>query len=283
MPTPDVLKLVGDAYAAHGITAHFDVGPHEVGDPNGYHGLGVISHSDWVDDYTSLAAESYLVPSNLARGGEIIRERGCDPASVTCRFPDYPGTVGWKFGLQVYRDAPVRDDGQEAYGPELTDPSNSNYFDWNAGSHRLRFDLDRQGLFHYVLFAHTRAKPKSPFPCLVNGQPGPYDAGSGTACTTNNPDFLTPSSASGIADVPGYNALVTLGRWDEFVGKPFTRASTAFHEIGHEPESVPWRRPSGLGQQGAQYGDSHRAELQDELPQLDELCVPGARPVRRHR
>ena len=27
--------------------------------------------------------------------------------------------------------------------------------------------------------------------------------------------------------------MVTLGRWEEFVGKPFVRASTTFHELGH--------------------------------------------------
>jgi len=27
--------------------------------------------------------------------------------------------------------------------------------------------------------------------------------------------------------------MVTLGFWDEFVGRPFVRASTTFHEIGH--------------------------------------------------
>ena len=27
--------------------------------------------------------------------------------------------------------------------------------------------------------------------------------------------------------------MVTLGLWDEFVARPFVRASTTFHELGH--------------------------------------------------
>ena len=42
-----------------------------------------------------------------------------------------------------------------------------------------------------------------------------------------------PTSASGVAELPGGNFMVTLGFWDEFVGRPFVRASTTFHELGH--------------------------------------------------
>ena len=92
MPTPEVLKWIGDSYAGHGIAAHFDVGPLDnsggtcdgPGLPACYRSLGVIPHADWVDDYTSLAADAYLVPTNLARGGEIIKETGCDPANAAC-------------------------------------------------------------------------------------------------------------------------------------------------------------------------------------------------------
>ena len=66
--------MLGDAYAARGITPHFDVG-----DITSYHSLGVVPHTDWVDDYTSLEADPYLVPSHLARGGEIIKETGMCP------------------------------------------------------------------------------------------------------------------------------------------------------------------------------------------------------------
>jgi hypothetical protein len=226
MPTPEVLKLVGDAFAAQGITPHFDVG-----DIASYHALGVFPHVDWVDDYSSTEADLYLVPSAHARGGEVAKEVACDESVATCQFPAFPGTVSWKTGLQLYRDAPVGDNGEEL-NSDLTDPNNPG-FDWNTGTHRRRFDRDRFGLFHYVLNAHARGKPRSPLPCLVNGVPAPYDLNNGTACTTNNPDFHAPLSTSGVADLPGGNALVTLGLWDDFVGRPFVRASTTFHEIGH--------------------------------------------------
>ena len=214
--------MLGDAYAARGITPHFDVG-----DITSYHSLGVVPHTDWVDDYTSLEADPYLVPSHLARGGEIIKETACVPSdTVRCQFPAFPGTVRWKFGLQVFRDGPVGDNGDELAPEDIPG--------WRASpTHRRRFDPVRRGLVHYVLNAHARAKPKSPFPCLINGVPGPYDNNDNTSCTIDNPDFHVPSSTSGIADAPGGNALVTLGFWGEFVGKPFARASTTFHELGH--------------------------------------------------
>jgi hypothetical protein len=227
VPTPYVIKTLGDRFAEHGITLHVDVG-----DITAYHGLGVIQHTDWVDDYTLTDADSYLVPSSLARGGEIVTERACDAENEVCRFPDYPGTVGWKFGFQVVRDFPVRDDGTELTPAQLTNSDELGYFDWNNGTRRRRFDLKRRDLFHYVLYAHTLWKRKSPLPCLVDGQPAPYPEGS-TTCTTDNPDFHVPSGTSGIADLPGGNAMVTLGRWDEFVGRPFVRAATTFHELGH--------------------------------------------------
>ena len=223
-PTPADLKMIGDRFAAHGIDVHFDVG-----DIAAYHQLGTIQHDDWIDDYTALDADGYLVPSAHARGGEKIKEVSCNPATPPCQFPDYPGTVGWKLGLQAHRDAPVTDSGAQF----STDPADPDYFDWSAGTQRRRFDRARVGLFHYLLYAHSRGTPKSTLPCIVNGQPAPYHLANGTACTTPNPDFHVPTSASGVADVPGGNAMVSLGRWDEFVGRPFVRASTTFHEIGH--------------------------------------------------
>jgi hypothetical protein len=251
-PTPEVLKLVGDAYAAQGIRPHFDVG-----DIATYHALGFIQHTDWEDDYGEVitdlqgnpcpanpSGDCYLVPSDLARGGEILQEKPCDPTHPACHFPAYPGTVHWKLGLQMIRDAPVHNDGSELTLAQVTDPEDPNFFDWDNGEHRRRFDFARRGVFHYVLNAHARGKPRS-LPCLFNGNPAPYDLdnvpdpdGTPDACSVGNPNFEqleyhVPSSASGIADYPGGNALVTLGLWEEFVGRPFMRAATTFHEEGH--------------------------------------------------
>ena len=278
MPTPEDLKRVGDAYAAKGIRPHFDVG-----DVASYHALGSVTHSDWMDDYTSTVADQYLVGSDvpatnvasLARGGEIIKETGCAPLDLDnnpnpfCHFPDYPGTVIWKIGLQAHRDAMVDDLGVELtvalvngeyksiYYPDDDPDTPLVFFDWNATNHtqRRRFDPKRKGLFRYLLNAHARATPKS-LPCLEDGHPAPYDVvdqnGVGSCLTGPNPDFNAleyhvPASASGIADLPGGDALVTLGLWDEFVGRPFARAGTTFHEFGHNLELWHGGLPATLG------------------------------------
>ena len=156
LPTPEDIKRIGDAYAARGITPHFDVGPLSV-----YKALPTVQHADWQDVYNSNVADAYLIAgSGLARGGEIITETACaGPPSADCQFPDWPGTVAWKSGFHVYKDAPVKDDGTEVITPaDLTA--------WNAGAtKRRRFDRNRRGLMHYVLNVHARGKPESPFPC----------------------------------------------------------------------------------------------------------------------
>ena len=216
LPTPEVLKKVGDVYASRGITPHFDVG-----DIAGYHALG--------GDYASTDAEAYLIGFD-ARGGELIQEKACVPsATVKCQFPNYPGTVGWKFGLQGYRDAPVGLGGEELT-PAQEDHCRANPTDTACG--RRRFDRIRGSLFHYALYTHARAKPKSPFPCLdSSGQVAEYVGG---ACAVAvNPEFHVPRSTSGAADLPGGNLMITLGLWDNFVGTPFVQASTTVHELGH--------------------------------------------------
>jgi hypothetical protein len=222
LPRPEVLKMVGDVYTANGITPHFDVG-----DIDAYHALPGYSCPAGQEDCNALP---YLVPSAYARGGEAIQERACDPenGTVQCQFPDYPGTVGWRFGLQLHQDAPVGDNGEELTKNEIVES-------WSTGTKRRRFDRVRDDFFHYLLYAHARGKAKSPFPCLDSeGNPADYDQTDPVnSCTTNNPLFHVPSSASGIADLPGNAALITLGLWDDFLGTPFVQASTTLHELGH--------------------------------------------------
>ena len=241
MPTPEVLKLIGDAYVAHGITPHFDVGNIQAYKNHGnfYDTLdgnpvadGVISHTNWVDDYDSDVADAYLVSSD-PKGGELIDEHSClNPIIPTCQFPDFPGTVGWKLGLQLVRDWPVGVNGEELITPAELEA-------WKLGpDYRHRFDRKRFGLFHYMLYAHYRGLAKSEFPCLTAGNPGTptgtdLDTGTCSGSLKDNPDFYVPSSSGGFADRPGGNAMVTMGRWDEYVGKPFSRAATSFHELGH--------------------------------------------------
>jgi Bacterial Ig domain len=232
-PIGETLTLLGDAYKnapvtnidnVNGIRAHIDVG-------------STTSYGDCASSTPPTVCQ-YLVPTTVARGGELISERYC--TGTDCQFPDYPGTVGWRFGYQANRDAAVDDNGNE-----LTTPAQIQA--WITGgvspylTHRMRFDPVRRSLFHYVLYAHARGKPRS-LPCLVHGLPADYDTttNSQPSCTTANPyfnllDYHVPSSASGVGDLPGGGALITLGLWDAALGTatPFVQASTTFHELGH--------------------------------------------------
>jgi len=242
LPTPAVIKLVGDALknAPTPIALHVDVG-----DVATYKAIG--------PDYLSNVADDYLIASPDARGGETIVETAClpnlqitdptQPNSIGCHFPAFPGTVGWKFGFQHYRDQAV--DGAD--GHELTSPQEAEcYVDGTYGEGtgtacRRRFDPIRADLFHYFLYAHAMGVPKGN-PCLDgSGQDVPYPVSGTASCgtsLTNNPDFHVPKSFSGVADFPGGGALITLGLWDmtKFVGSTFLQASTTMHELGHNFE-----------------------------------------------
>jgi hypothetical protein len=155
-----VLKKIGDALKASpapnpngapGITAHFDVGSNAA-----YRAIGPA--------YATSVADDYLVQSSLARGGELVFEAPCvDTATVSCQFPAFPGTISWKIGYQILRDAPVGASGQEL---SLADQASCV----ESGGCRRRFDAVRKDMFHYVLNAHARGIPKEP--CLnADGSP----------------------------------------------------------------------------------------------------------------
>ena len=214
LPTPAVIKLLGDTYknapvsngdGISGIRLHVDAG-------TGYAQLG--------GPYADPVANEYLVPASHARGGELIKEVGCETtAGPDCQFPGYPGTVSWKIGYQVYRDAPVGGAGEELTAASMDACE-------VAGDCRRRFDQNRLNFFHYVLYAHARGKPKE---LCLTGSPAEQEQ-----CRATNPDFHVPSGSSGSGDLPGGDALVTLGFWGHaFVGSDFVRASTTLHELGH--------------------------------------------------
>src|SRR5262249_53458788 len=148
LPPPAVLKALGDAFknapvrnptdscaappavcGPTGISAHFDVGSLAA-----YHAIG--------PDYQPVVADEYLIASPLARGGELIAETACvNSSTVTCQFPKFPGTVSWKIGYQVLRDAPVG-----AGGEELA-PAQEAMCE-ASGKCRSRFDTVRKDMFH---------------------------------------------------------------------------------------------------------------------------------------
>jgi hypothetical protein len=257
LPGPDALRMLGDVYFNHGVVPHFDVGNTAAYLNASYPGnAGCSSGAPWTPDPVC----QYLVPSAAARGGEMITESKCVPQDpnnpyATCRFYDYPGTVGWKFGFEAFRDAPVTDSGQE-----LTTAAQLQA--WTAGTtpnymlHRRRFDPPRRQFVHYLLYAHAQGKRKS-LPCIVNGNPADYDVG-GASCTTNNPffqplDYNVPSSSSGVSDLPGNGALITLGLWDKVsgTGTTFAQASTTLHELGHNLELSHGGKPPIFGSKAA--------------------------------
>src|SRR4029078_12437773 len=95
VPSPYVLKLVGDAFKnappGQHVRVHFDMGSAYLP----------------VDPVRNIDASEYVIGSNVARGGETIPETACNPAKGRCQFPSYPGTVSWKVGFQLLRDEPV--------------------------------------------------------------------------------------------------------------------------------------------------------------------------------
>ena len=245
MPSPEALKMVGDAFLAKDIHVHFDVGPDEAATY-----VTAIQGMQWTALPPSKTPNGdgdnyYIVPAGAARGGELLREPECviDPVTgptswCSSHFRYFPGTVGYKFGLELIRNAPVKDN-----GAELTSSSDADAWDAATGqstTKRRRFDALRASLVHYSLYAHARGRPKS-FPCLKNGFPTDYP-GEGNSCSPLLPnlvfdaiDYHVPTSSSGVGDLPGGNFMVTLGLWDALngVGTTYNQAATTFHELGH--------------------------------------------------
>jgi hypothetical protein len=212
MPSPVSLGMLGQQFAAApadaryssagiGIALHFDVG-----NPAVYRALFNDDPLTIPDERN--AADAYLVGNgnnnglndpSLAQGGTAINE---GPCGGPCPFPDYPGTVTWKTGFGLYKEA-ILDPGRERY-------------------------------FRFGLYAHAKGTHKSPFPCLDDDN-NPTMTVDGECSDQPNPKFYVPGGISGSADFPGGDYMVTLGFFDNvsFVGSDFVVASTTMHELGH--------------------------------------------------
>ena len=167
--------------------------------------------------------------ATLARGGELIKEVACSSADPECNFPDYPGTVGWKVGFLALRNAPVGDDGQEL-NPDLTDPNDPI----GIGQRTARASAPIRSRAAAVFSLRPqRPHEGTASPVAPGGSTGYLDYLWRSGRQADNPQFHVPSGSRGLADLPGRNMLLTLGLWDEFVGRPFARAGAAFHELGH--------------------------------------------------
>jgi hypothetical protein len=269
LPDVGILQTVADAFSAHNIRVHFDVG-------NNYQGL------------------PFIVPyPGAALGGNIIAEETCvddtnaSPPRV-CQFPNEPGVVGWKAGLELAKIWP-----HDAAGCAV------------GGDCSPRFPHGRKDSWHYVLLGHslgiaawntrwgtinsisisngtgTIATPHRGFVAGTNnpvcperitisgalGAPAlnglyrnitcPDDAtlqfsaqnvGTWSYTKPADPKLETEpllaivsgtiSSISGYSDLGGADSAVTLGKWEtdpnqDMSKKPNVQAGTLMHEIGH--------------------------------------------------
>ena len=235
-PTYAALEKVGDAFAAHQIAVHFDVG----GDYQG---------------------QDYIIPVSAgAKGGESLDEAvtQCIPPTGTtwslanppwtstqpwiCHFQFHPGTVGWKTGFRFIRDEPIAST-YEACGALETDGD-------PLTTCNRRFDANRRDMFHYVWFAHALAIPKASCLLTLDAQaadtPTPYDTANPNdpllnspivPCMQSEPLFHVPVTNTGVGDLNGGDAMVALGGFNNSSGFPvgtdYMQAATLMHELGH--------------------------------------------------
>ena len=226
MPTPFVLKQVGDALAnppagRQPIRVHFDVGPFAA-----YHALLDPDVPGGPSPYASTIADNYIIQYG-ERGGEQILEK------TSARFPNFPGTVSWNSALQFLASAPVGKNGEELTKADID--GGACLVNGPMYPCRRRFDLNRHGIFHLGTYVHARGVPKSNFACVlpdgteVNAQAN----GSCAAGSASNPAYYVPKSVSGVAELPGKFFMVSLGLWDNFLATPDMQANTTLHELGH--------------------------------------------------
>jgi hypothetical protein len=119
IPKPDALSAVANAFAAHNVAVHFDVG-------NNYQGQGlpyIIPYKK--DSYGNL----------LAQGGSDLDESTLRCSSGSCGYIEPYPVLSFKLGFNSVRD-----------GNHLL----------NIPAH---FAQNRKDAFHYVLFAHALAGP----------------------------------------------------------------------------------------------------------------------------
>jgi len=213
LPEREALELVATAFRnaqtagtrAGGISGpiniHFDVGNNYQTNPSLPSDNTCLNNATWVPSCAIIPWNN--TATNLARGGDAVPETACSGSA--CGFPDFPGTVGWKIDYRLIREQPLNFD---------------NEFGCAQAGHLVcqrRFDYNRRYTHRYALFAHALGLPAG----TSDDPETPYD------------DRITPTRASGIADFPGGDLMVTLGRWDDFTGSMFMQASTLMHEFGH--------------------------------------------------
>jgi len=195
---------------------------------------GINVHIDIGNEYPGVQG---LIPSSMARGGESLDEMATvcaadpgDPPGV-CQFSGFPGTVGWKTGFRVIRDALK----SIPADPTLCDaPGN----DGPGQPCERVFDRNRFQIFRYFFFPHLLGVPKAH--CLdLTGTPqtNQHYGLPDETCQETNPLFHVPNTYTGIADFGGGDGIVSMGGFPNAAGEPVgtedQQASTFMHEIGH--------------------------------------------------
>ena len=139
----------------------------------------------------------HLIPGNA------IPEDECTGGSSTgCAFPDQPGVVGWKGGLEYIKNYP------------LNYPDETSCEQAADGPCVRRFQHGRKDSYHYALFANALGAPQW---SLLSGTITSAEASSNTVTfTTSTPHGLQPNSVvggagngrvtvSGVISIPGLN------------------------------------------------------------------------------
>src|SRR5262249_24543045 len=141
----------------------------------------------------------FIVPAALARGADVI-----DEDAITCN----PASV-------VPADSCAYTEAALSFKAGFLMVKNR----WLSPTSTPYSDYIRNSIFHYALFAHSLG--------------GPYDPGTGQPLTD------VPWSVSGVAEKPGGDLMITLGKWhfddpaDDQTGTDIVQAGTLMHELGH--------------------------------------------------
>jgi hypothetical protein len=88
-----------------------------------------------------------------------MKEVDCATLDPDCQFKGYPGTVSWKIGFQVLRDAPVDPSANEIFSETQLAACKSE-----AANCRRRFDQERMNFFRYALYAHIPRQAEGRLP-----------------------------------------------------------------------------------------------------------------------
>jgi hypothetical protein len=142
----------------------------------------------------------FIVPAALARGGDVI-----DEDAITCN----PATQVVPGNPCAYTEAAL------SFKAGFLMVKNG----WGSPNSTPYSDYIRNSIFHYALFAHSLG--------------GPYDPNTGQPLTG------VPWSVSGVAEKPGGDLMITLGKWhfdnpaDDQTGTALVQAGTLMHELGH--------------------------------------------------